>query len=197
MNLLFNGISTFSGYLMPNPSFFERQLCYFLTHSWECICLNVNIMVQLKFELANFNSTVQNFNHYTPSSEEAWNIFHTLSEDFLFLFLVMRLTWDEETRTQIHSSLFFHLSVWEWEILAKNSQGNVNILFFSLFNYQTGWKQITFKKLRWCIFIHFFFFFCLHLAAFYHFIIDWHILQSGFVNKQQSTMKTFPVMGLN
>ena len=52
----------------------EKQQWYYLTHSWEdkgahtfpkSICLKVNIIAQLEFELAYHDSSVQRFNHYT------------------------------------------------------------------------------------------------------------------------------------
>ena len=64
---LFNGISTFVGYLMP-------KTWYYLTHSWEDkgiytfpkgICPKVNVIVRLEFELAYNDSTIHRFNHYT------------------------------------------------------------------------------------------------------------------------------------
>ena len=70
---LFNGISTFLGYLMPNQSSKKN----YLTHRWEDkgvhtfpkgICLKVNIIVWLEFELAYYDSAVQHFNHYTTKT---------------------------------------------------------------------------------------------------------------------------------
>ena len=66
---LFNGISTFVGYLMP-----EEQQWYYLTHSWEDkgvhtfpkgICPKANVIAWLEYELAYYNSAVHRFNHYT------------------------------------------------------------------------------------------------------------------------------------
>ena len=68
---LFNGISTFVGYLMPK--IFSKKW-YYLTHSWEDkrvhtfpkgICPKVNIIAWLEYELAYYDSTVHRFNHYT------------------------------------------------------------------------------------------------------------------------------------
>ena len=51
----------------------EQQWCY-LTPSWldngahifpKCVCLKVNVIVQLEFEIAYYDSAVQHFNHYT------------------------------------------------------------------------------------------------------------------------------------
>ena len=66
---LFNGISTFVGYLVP-----EEQLWYYLTRSWEdkevhtfleSICPKRNVIARLEYELAYYNSAVHRFNHYT------------------------------------------------------------------------------------------------------------------------------------
>ena len=76
---LFNGILTFLGYLMPNPSFFflEGQLWYYLTHSWEdkgvhtfpkSICPKVNVIARLEYKLAYYDSAVHCFNHYTTGT---------------------------------------------------------------------------------------------------------------------------------
>ena len=61
---LFNGISTFIGYLMPKPFFFEGQYWYYLANSWgdevvptfpKGFCLKGNIIVQREFELAYYD----------------------------------------------------------------------------------------------------------------------------------------------
>ena len=71
---MFNCISTFVGYSIPKPSLLEeQQLCY-LTHTWvdkeihtfpKGICLKVNVIAQLEFELTYYDSGVNRFNHYT------------------------------------------------------------------------------------------------------------------------------------
>ena len=61
---LFNGISTFVGYLMP------KQLWYYLTYRWEDkgvhtfpkgISPKVNVIVRLEYELAYYDSAVHRF----------------------------------------------------------------------------------------------------------------------------------------
>ena len=72
---LFNGISTFGGYLMPK--LFCLNLWYYSTHSWEdkgahtfpkCICPKINVIARLEYELACYDSAVQCFNHYTTKT---------------------------------------------------------------------------------------------------------------------------------
>ena len=62
---------------MPKPSLPEEQSWCYLTHSWEDkrvytihkgICLKVNVIELLEFELVYYNSTVQRFNHYTHTT---------------------------------------------------------------------------------------------------------------------------------
>ena len=69
---LFNGISTFVGYL--KPLLLEELWCYYLTHSWKDkgvhtfpkgIYPKMNIIARLEYELAYYDSAVQRFNHYT------------------------------------------------------------------------------------------------------------------------------------
>ena len=52
----------------------EEQSWYYLTHSWEDkgfhtfpkgICPKVNVIARLEYELADFDSSVHHFNHYT------------------------------------------------------------------------------------------------------------------------------------
>ena len=71
---MFNGLSTFVGYLMPKPSFQKDSNNAILTRSWEDkgvhtfpkgICLKVNVIARLEFELAYNDSALQCFNHYT------------------------------------------------------------------------------------------------------------------------------------
>ena len=71
---LFNGISTFVGYLMPKAILLEEHLWYYLTRSWEgkvvktfhkSICPKVNLIARLEFELAYYESVVHRFNHYS------------------------------------------------------------------------------------------------------------------------------------
>ena len=75
--LLFNHISTFSGYLMPNLFFFFpsfRRTVVVLFNPWmgrkgvytfpKGICLKVNVIAQLEFELVYYDPIVQHFNHY-------------------------------------------------------------------------------------------------------------------------------------
>ena len=72
---LFNGISTFMGYLQL--FYFtiseEKQQWYFLTHSWKDkgfhnipkgIRPKVNIIAQLEFELAYYDVTMQHISYY-------------------------------------------------------------------------------------------------------------------------------------
>ena len=59
---LFNGISTFVGYLTPNPSFQKnsngtRRIWGFIPFP--------RVFVRLEFELTYYDSTVHHFNHYT------------------------------------------------------------------------------------------------------------------------------------
>ena len=74
---LFNGISTFVGYLMPKPFFKKNSSGTYLTHSWEDkgvhglhkgICLKVNVITRLEYELAYYDSAVHRFNHYTTKT---------------------------------------------------------------------------------------------------------------------------------
>ena len=72
---LFNGISTLCWLFNAKAILLvEEQYWYYLTHSWEDkgvhtfpkgICPKVNIIAQLEFELAYYNSAVHRFNHYT------------------------------------------------------------------------------------------------------------------------------------
>ena len=64
---LFNGISTFVGYLMPMP--FSKN---YFTNSWadkevhtfpKGICPKVNVIARLEFELAYYDSANHRFNH--------------------------------------------------------------------------------------------------------------------------------------
>ena len=86
---LFNGISTFLGYLMSNPSSYKKccgtiypiagKIRGFIPS--KDICPKVNIIVQLEFELTYYNSAVYRFNHYTmrtpsPILDEAVCISH-------------------------------------------------------------------------------------------------------------------------
>ena len=52
----------------------EEQSWYYLTHSWEDkgvhtfpkgICPKVNVIARLEYEVANYDSAVQRFYHYT------------------------------------------------------------------------------------------------------------------------------------
>ena len=71
---LFNGISTFVGYLMPKPFSKKNSSGTILTHSWEDkgvhtfpkgICPKVNIIARLEYELAYYDSEVHLFNPCT------------------------------------------------------------------------------------------------------------------------------------
>ena len=71
---LFNGISTLFGLFNVKAILLEEQLWYYLTHSWEDkgvhtfpkgICLKVNVIARLEYELAYYDSAVRRFNHYT------------------------------------------------------------------------------------------------------------------------------------
>ena len=69
---------------MPKPF---SKYWYYLTHSWEDkgvhtfpkgICPKVNVIVRLVFELADYDSAVHRFNHYTartPSKKGAEKAF--------------------------------------------------------------------------------------------------------------------------
>ena len=55
---------------MPLKQRNQTKEWYYLTHSWEDtfpkgICPKVNVIAQLKVELAYYDSAVQRFNHYT------------------------------------------------------------------------------------------------------------------------------------
>ena len=74
---LFNGISTFVGYLNAKAILIEEQQWYYLTHSWEdkgihtfpkVICPKVNIIGWPEFELTYYDSAVQHVNHYTTKT---------------------------------------------------------------------------------------------------------------------------------
>ena len=62
---LFNGISTFVGYLMPNL-FYENSWVDKGVHTFpKGICPKGNIIARLEYELAYYDSAVHRFNHYT------------------------------------------------------------------------------------------------------------------------------------
>ena len=69
----FNGISTFVRLFNAKAILLEEQQWYYSTHSWEDkgvrtfpqgICPKVNLIAQLEFELAYYDSAVHRFNHY-------------------------------------------------------------------------------------------------------------------------------------
>ena len=71
---LFNGISIYLGYLMPNPSFLKESRGTIEPIPGRIsgggsytkrICPKVNVIAWLEFELAYYDSAVQHFNHYT------------------------------------------------------------------------------------------------------------------------------------
>ena len=71
---MFNGISTFRRLFNAKAILLKEQYWYNLTHSWEDkgvrtfpegICSKVNVIAQLEYELAYYNSAVHRFNHYT------------------------------------------------------------------------------------------------------------------------------------
>ena len=71
---LFNGISTLFRLFNAKTILREEQYWYYLTHSWEDkavhtfpkgICLKVNAITRLEYELAYYDSAVHRFNHYT------------------------------------------------------------------------------------------------------------------------------------
>ena len=75
--MLFNGISTFLGNLMPKSILLEEQLGYDLTHNWDDkevynfpkgICQKVNVFARLEFELVYYDSVTQHFNHYAKKT---------------------------------------------------------------------------------------------------------------------------------
>ena len=70
---LFNGISTLCRLFTAKAILLEEQSWYDLNHSWEDkglhtfpkdICLKANVIAQLEYELAYYNSAVHRFNHY-------------------------------------------------------------------------------------------------------------------------------------
>ena len=72
---LFNGISTFVGYLKQKPKFDEDQ--FSLTYSWEdkevytllkSIYPKLNVIAQQEFELAHYAVVVQHVSHYTTGT---------------------------------------------------------------------------------------------------------------------------------
>ena len=72
--ICFNGISTLFRLFNAKAIFLEEQRWYYLTHSWEDkgihtfpkgICPKVNVIARLEYELANYDSAVHRFNHYT------------------------------------------------------------------------------------------------------------------------------------
>ena len=71
--LLFNGLSTFLGYLMPKSILLEEQQWCYLNDSMKDnevhafpkgICPKVNVIARVGFEHAYYDSAVQRFNHY-------------------------------------------------------------------------------------------------------------------------------------
>ena len=83
----FNRISTFVGYLMPNPSFKKNSSCTIWPITGRIrgfipftkgICPKVNVIARLQFELAYYDSAVHSFNHYITWVVEKcklWEIF--------------------------------------------------------------------------------------------------------------------------
>ena len=72
--LCFNEISNLCMLFNPKTILLEEQSWYHLTHSCkdkgvhtfpEGICLKVNVIARLEFELAYYDSAVHRFNHYT------------------------------------------------------------------------------------------------------------------------------------
>ena len=72
--MLWSGILTFVGYLIPKPFSQKNSNRYYLTHSWEDkgvhtfpkgICPKVNVIARLQCELAYYDSAVHRFNQYT------------------------------------------------------------------------------------------------------------------------------------
>ena len=76
--LLFNGISIFSDKLIPKLSFLKdsdgaiepiaRRIWWFIPFSR--VCLRVNVIARLEFELAYYDSAVQRLNDYTTTTHE-------------------------------------------------------------------------------------------------------------------------------
>ena len=71
---LFNGISTLFRLFNAKAILLEEQQWHYLTHNWEDkgvhtfpkgICPKVNVIARLEYELANYDSAVHRFNHYT------------------------------------------------------------------------------------------------------------------------------------
>ena len=74
---VFNGISTIMSYLMPNPHMEKYSNDGNSTYTREekgihtfprSICLKVNVIERLKFELVFYDDAVQHVNHYTTES---------------------------------------------------------------------------------------------------------------------------------
>ena len=88
---LFNGISTFVGYLMPKP-FSEKNSSGEdkEVHTFpKGICPKVNVIARLEFELAYYDSEVHRFNHYstrTPPHISQWITLPTQSCLVLYYF---------------------------------------------------------------------------------------------------------------
>ena len=71
--LLFYGISTLFKLFNAKAILLEEHQWYYLTHRWEDkgvhifpkgICPKVNVIAQLEYELAYYDSAVHHFNHY-------------------------------------------------------------------------------------------------------------------------------------
>ena len=113
---LFNGISTFVGYLMP-----KGHSWYYLTHSWEhkrvhtfpkSISLKVGIIVWLEFELAHYDITAQQV-----SSHYAWG--------FPAHGTVEKTSWQYATSDSLRSTALecTENKVWMFKDILSNSQG--------------------------------------------------------------------------
>ena len=81
---LFNGISTLCRLFNAIAILLEEQVWYYLTHSWEdrgvhtfpkSICLKVNVIARLEYELTYYNSIVHHFNHYTTRISPLFTLF--------------------------------------------------------------------------------------------------------------------------
>ena len=102
---LFNGISTFVGFFNAKAILLEEQSWYYLTHSWvvngvhtfpKDICLKVNEIARLEYELAYYDSVVHRFNHYTTRTPHPRYLLKNLFED---VFLLWCWAWIAEDYT--------------------------------------------------------------------------------------------------
>ena len=79
---LFNGISTFFRLFNAKAILLEEQELHYLTNGWDdkivhtfpkSICLKVNVIARLEYELAYYDFVVHRFNHYTTRTPTPLN----------------------------------------------------------------------------------------------------------------------------